>query len=658
MKPLLGGTVLLCVHICIVDSYEVDNLAILEKSLDYLNFKNGIQLESIVIISDQQNTKCDKSLNTNFYLESPSFLQGKLVSHLTSNVTRNILEKVLRKTQSTIVFVFDFHCSRGVQEAILRLPTIHFVQNIFLFIQPSNDMVENRLKDHFDLNWQAEFSMIQSQIYIFNGNSENGSIFELYKPCSDHSMIIRKLITFSQGITQVLHKALIWERRKNLSGCNLKVTYINTDHFYESKTSNDTTTSIAKTNQIPTNRSPEVVVQSNGKTFYGLERKVFNTLHSTLNFSIIWVHTKDNKFGAVDNTSGEWNGIVRTLANRDADMSLIWLTVTTLRGEVLNYTQPIYFGSYKLYLQKPDSSTSWSTYVSVFYIDYWIVFIVVFFVLSMHLFCVFSLADKYSNINRNRNKSWIRTILSGFSATSLGVAAQDVYLAYNISYNTIKSTRGLLLVACLFGMLNYYVYNGALISSLMVPKYDFPIQELSDFLKNPKYKLLVPGNGAERMYLEDSYDPQHRKLWAKSLSEGGNAYELKEAESIIKQDSHKILFGPSPEFEMIYESFPCEIMTTGFSYGYRQLAFPFKKNSPLLNLFNYHIGKILESGLERLQDTIDMRGKRKCRSEKDQKFRAFSYKDVISVFVFSGVGCITAILYCFIEWVYYRYFVN
>ena len=204
-------------------------------------------------------------------------------------------------------------------------------------------------------------------------------------------------------------------------------------------------------------------------------------------------------------------------------------------------------------------------------------------------------------------------------------------------------------------MINYYIYNGALISTLMVHKYALKIKELSDFSKNPNYKLLVPGNGAERMYLEHSFDPLHQNLWMKTLKEKGNLFELNDAKKIIEKDDHKLLFGPSPEFEMLYDSFPCQISSTGITYGHRQLAFPFKKNSPLLKLFNYHIARIMESGLETHMHKIKIRASTKCSSEEDEKFREFGYNDVISAFLCSGFGFIFAIIYLFIEKNYYNY---
>ena len=146
-------------------------------------------------------------------------------------------------------------------------------------------------KQGFD-KWEIEFSMLQSQIYLLKGNGDTWSIFELYKPCNNQAIIIRKLITFSQGMPQVWNKKVIWERRKDLSGCNVRVVYINTAHLHEVHNLSNIIRSIDDTNNCITQRDPKIILQANGKSFAGLDREVFKALHSTLNFSIIWAGSR------------------------------------------------------------------------------------------------------------------------------------------------------------------------------------------------------------------------------------------------------------------------------------------------------------------------------------------------------------------------------
>ena len=84
------------------------------------------------------------------------------------------------------------------------------------------------------------------------------------------------------------------------------------------------------------------------------------------------------------------------------------------------------------------------------------------------------------------------------------------------------SKRLLQTTICLFGIINFYVYNGGLISSLMVQKYENAEEdELTDFLDKPEYKLLIDNNIAVESYLSTSSDPKCKILWAIVKSQNG-----------------------------------------------------------------------------------------------------------------------------------------
>ena len=111
--------------------------------------------------------------------------------------------------------------------------------------------------------------------------------------------------------------------------------------------------------------------------------------------------------------------------------------------------------------------------------------------------------------------------LSACTATILAFGALDINHA-NINHaKSYVATRMLILVVCVCGMFNYYIYNAGLISYLMVETYDIPIKKLGDLLENPSYKLLVTGGYSEESFLKDSYDPSYRKIWENAANDNG-----------------------------------------------------------------------------------------------------------------------------------------
>ena len=68
-----------------------------------------------------------------------------------------------------------------------------------------------------------------------------------------------------------------------------------------------------------------------------------------MNFSVTWVHAKDNMYGALAPQTGKWNGLVEVLSNNDADMGLNYLAITPLRSKVIGYLIPFTTIKYKLF---------------------------------------------------------------------------------------------------------------------------------------------------------------------------------------------------------------------------------------------------------------------------------------------------------------------
>ena len=75
------------------------------------------------------------------------------------------------------------------------------------------------------------------------------------------------------------------------------------------------------------------------------------------------------------------------------------------------------------------------------------------------------------------------------------------------------SKRIILIVLCLCGITNFYVYNAGLISHLMLQRYEMPIKELGDMFSYPEYKLITRDGTSNADSLKYSHDSRIRKTW-------------------------------------------------------------------------------------------------------------------------------------------------
>ena len=110
--------------------------------------------------------------------------------------------------------------------------------------------------------------------------------FEFYYKCGNQSLVFHKLIALEDVGNKSLKGIKIWERRKDLSYCTLKVGYFQEPPFVSKEDE--------KTNLEHYRR----VFDLGGKIMYGREVQMFKLLHSIMNFSVLWEYVTDEKFGS------------------------------------------------------------------------------------------------------------------------------------------------------------------------------------------------------------------------------------------------------------------------------------------------------------------------------------------------------------------------
>ena len=296
-------------------------------------------------------------------------------------------------------------------------------------------------------------------------------------------------------------------------------------------------------------------------------------------------------------------------------------------------------------MQRPQSLVPWDNFMRVFDVPYWTIMWLAFALFSLFIFCMVPNAggemnEKLMQCNRPTK------MLQALSSTAKAFSALDVSELMGSNTNRTISRRILALVLCICGMLNFYIYNAGLISSLMVKRYDLPVNTLDDILNNPEYKVLVWRGSGEEDFLR--YHEQYHKIWKKSSTENGIISDEFEGERQIRQDNKKVFLAISPDFEISFDSYPCKVIDSMTSYGRHSVGYGFVQDSPYLDLFNYHIRRIKEQGWE----TEWYNAKEQRVDCGLTEFRPFSPKDVISLYFIFGLGCLSAIMYSVVERIY------
>ena len=83
-------------------------------------------------------------------------------------------------------------------------------------------------------------------------------------------------------------------------------------------------------------------------------------------------------------------------------------------------------------------------------------------------------------------------------------------------------------------------------------------------------------------YLRDSTEENYVNIWKKTVDEDGIITKISDGEKKIINDYHNIFFEASPDFELMHESYPCEIVSSNAVYFKHFGSYVFNQNSPSL----------------------------------------------------------------------------
>ena len=75
------------------------------------------------------------------------------------------------------------------------------------------------------------------------------------------------------------------------------------------------------------------------------------------------------------------------------------------------------------------------------------------------------------------------------------------------------------MVVCVFGMLNYYIYNAGLVSNVLATDPKIPINSLDDLKNKQDFTLLVQEGSAQESYLR--YTVAYKEIWENTVKRDG-----------------------------------------------------------------------------------------------------------------------------------------
>ena len=613
------------------------------KSIFFVTYPNVASKGDLVIENIHYNSKMFENLNTGIVF----------VTLPKANISQ-AFDKI-RRVAFSLTIIRDFDVDENGPALLMEGLNKGLEDNCFLILLSMSYHNQEELYNSIialistQSDYKSKFSL-NSQVYVLTRIDGRLQLFEIYRICKDKNLSIQKIGDVSNT---AIPRKFIWDNRKDLQQCPLRVAYMDYPPYLTSS-STDYLKNMKKEEIPQILDSQRLAIQADNLTMYGFNVQIFSILQSTLNFSIKWVRVEDRNFGTFDSNVGEWDGIVGMIKRNIIDTSILELSWTAKRDSAISYTSPVSHHKSLLYFKKPGPSLSWMTFIKVLDKGYWCTIVVFILILTILLYCI-PLSSKHVEKETFSFQRLASKMLLSFSQCLRAFGGLDVNDSDEFDLNnSSRSKRILVIVLCLCGITNLYVYNAGLISHLMLQRYETPIKELGDILSYPEYKLITVDGTSNADFLKYSYDSRIRKTWIKLVKENGNISSVEEAIERMLEDDKNIYFGTSPDIEVMPSIYPCKVIRSQKSYFSRTAGYVFKKDSPYIELFNNQIIKIKENGLKtELHKTMNQDFE--CVDDSEKYFRAISYKDVIFMFIVLISGCILATLYSVLELLVIKY---
>nr|XP_053649967.1 ionotropic receptor 25a-like [Cherax quadricarinatus] len=416
--------------------------------------------------------------------------------------------------------------------------------------------------------------------------------------------------------------------------------------------------------------------------FYGYCIDLINEIKLIVKFEYEIFEAPDGQFGTM-NDNQEWNGMIKQLIDKAADIALAPLSVMAERENVVDFTVPYYdLVGITIMMKKVKLPTSLFKFLTVLEPEVWICILVAYGFTSILLY-IFDRFSPYSYQNNREKykddeekrefnlKECLWFCMTSLTPQGGGEAPK------NLSGRLVAATWWL------FGFIIIASYTANLAAFLTVSRLDTPIESLDD-LSNQYKVQYAPVNGTstmtyfERMaYIEKKFyeiwkdmslndsmsdveraklavwdypvSDKYTKMW-QSMQEAGLPNSLEAAIARVRKSTSTsegfAYLGDATDIR--YQVLTnCDLQIVGEEFSRKPYAIAVQQGSPLKDQFNDAILKLLN---QRKLETLKERwwnqnpAKKVCEKDDDQS-DGISIENIGGVFIviFVGIGlaCVT-----------------
>ncbi|XP_034252798.1 glutamate receptor ionotropic, kainate 2-like isoform X1 [Thrips palmi] len=396
----------------------------------------------------------------------------------------------------------------------------------------------------------------------------------------------------------------------------------------------------------------------------GLEGYAMDLIHEIsliLNFKYEFYLVKDGKYGSLNPTTKQWDGIIKDLLDRKADLGICDLTITYDRERAVDFTMPFMNLGISILFSKPqEPPPNLFSFLSPLSLEVWIYMATAYVGVSLLLF-VLARTSPYEWDNPhpcNPNPEELQNTFTLFNSMWFAMGS---FLQQGCDFlPKAVSTRMVAGMWWFFTLIMISSYTANLAAFLTVNRMDDTITSAKDLAQQNKIKYGCIEGGSTQAFFKNSNFSDYQRMWAAMEAARPSVFPKSNAEGVdrvlkSKRSYAYLMESSSIEYEVERH---CELMQIGNHMDSKGYGIAMPMHSWYRTLISGAVLKLQESGkLAALKEKWwkQMHGGGKCQTKEASAGEASANElgldNVGGVFVVLISGCAFAFLVAVLEFI-------
>ncbi|ESO92173.1 hypothetical protein LOTGIDRAFT_121144, partial [Lottia gigantea] len=397
------------------------------------------------------------------------------------------------------------------------------------------------------------------------------------------------------------------------------------------------------------------VIGSDGVKYEGFCIDLLNEIAKIVKFNYFIEKVPDGKFGSKDEKTGEWNGLVKQIIDRKADLAVAPLTISYVREQVIDFTKPFLNLGITILFKIPKSEKpGLFSFLNPLAIEIWLYVIGAYLLVSFTIFVLarFSPYEWYNPHPCNPDSDTVENTFNlansfWFTVGTLMQQGSDVN-PRAVSTRIVGGTWWF------FTLIIISSYTANLAAFLTVERMVSPIESAEDLAKQTDILYGTLAAGSTMTFFRDSNIDIYKRMWAFMEENSKDVLMDSYIDGIDRvMKGNYAFFMESTSIDYVIQR-NCELMQVGGLLDTKGYGIGTPIDSPYRDKLSMAILELQENGKIQMLYNKWWKSTGTCNKDdqKDQKANALGVENVGGIFVVLMAGLALAVMVAMFEFIW------